>query len=374
MSSLVGNKPNQVPTNGDLGTLAFQDATSVLVGELSTTGSVEIGTTIPVTTNGTNLNIYGASASNLSLQNNTSGTGNGNGFQLIQDGVITYLQNRENGAMTFATNNTERMRLDSSGNLGLGVTPSAWNSSYSAFQSRNAAFWGTVSVTEAAMSANVVIGASSTTYISTGAASVYQQVTGQHRWYNAPSGTAGAAITLTQAMTLNASGNLLVGTTSATSGGAKLQTVDGITFPATPVESANANTLDDYEEGTFTPAVEGTTTAGTGTYSSRVGRYTKIGNTVFYQIWINMSAHTGTGNMIVTSLPFTSNSSTPYGSVTFQQVNSLTLPVSTALMGYIANSSTAIALQTLSIAGGGTVAALALDAVCAFNISGFYTV
>jgi hypothetical protein len=53
------------------------------------------------------------------------------------------------------------------------------------------------------------------TYINTEAASRYEQYLGQHRWYSAPSGTAGTTATFTQAMTLDASGNLLVGTTSA---------------------------------------------------------------------------------------------------------------------------------------------------------------
>jgi hypothetical protein len=53
-------------------------------------------------------------------------------------------------------------------------------------------------------------------YITTGAASYYEQSNGSHLWYTAASGTAGNAITFTQAMTLTAAGNLAVGTTSTT--------------------------------------------------------------------------------------------------------------------------------------------------------------
>ena len=55
--------------------------------------------------------------------------------------------------------------------------------------------------------------------------------------------------------------------------------LNGITFPATQVASADANTLDDYEEGTFTPTV---TYSGTNTpsHASQIGRYTKIGRIV----------------------------------------------------------------------------------------------
>ena len=105
-------------------------------------------------------------------------------------------------------------------------------------------------------------------------------------------------------------GNPLISTNSTRSvalNGAVPQTGTGITFPATQSASSDANTLDDYEEGTFTPVLEGTTTAGTGTYTTQNGFYTKIGNKVFIQLTIRWTAHTGTGNMKITGLPFTSN-------------------------------------------------------------------
>jgi hypothetical protein len=83
-------------------------------------------------------------------------------------------------------------------------------------------------------------------------------------------------------------------------------TVDNIQFPATAVPSANANNLDDYEEGTFTPTIKGNTTAGTGTYSNQHGNYTKIGDLCFINIFIQWSAHTGSGSMKLSNLPFTS--------------------------------------------------------------------
>jgi hypothetical protein len=85
--------------------------------------------------------------------------------------------------------------------------------------------------------------------------------------------------------------------------------VSGVQFPATQSASADANTLDDYEEGTWTPVVAGGSTAGAGTYSSQEGTYTKIGNMVIVNCFINWSAHTGTGSFTVTGLPFASNGS-----------------------------------------------------------------
>lgn len=98
------------------------------------------------------------------------------------------------------------------GNLGLGVTPSAWGG-FTALQVKAAGI-GSFSNSHAVFSANSFYNGSSWIYSTTDFASYYRQISGQHNWYTAPSGTAGNAISFTQAMTLDASGNLLVGTTS----------------------------------------------------------------------------------------------------------------------------------------------------------------
>ena len=61
-------------------------------------------------------------------------------------------------------------------------------------------------------------------------------------------------------------------------------------FPATPNPSADANTLDDYEEGTFTPTLAGSTTAGSHTYSHQTGFYTKVGRLVTFSAYVALSA------------------------------------------------------------------------------------
>jgi hypothetical protein len=100
-------------------------------------------------------------------------------------------------------------------NLGLGVTPSAWGSGHKVLQLESfAALDGNNGATY--LSNNWYSNAGNK-YIGTGQAALYAQSSGVHSWYNAPSGTAGNAITFTQAMTLDASGNLGVGTTSTLS-------------------------------------------------------------------------------------------------------------------------------------------------------------
>jgi hypothetical protein len=118
------------------------------------------------------------------------------------------------------------MRLDASGNLGLGVTPSAWNSGYKAFVAGGTN--GNDQVGGIASGSGITIVStnyyrSSTPdeiYAGTGYAMKYLQSSGQHQWYTAASGTAGNAISFTQAMTLTAGSQLLVGTTTSPSGSA----------------------------------------------------------------------------------------------------------------------------------------------------------
>jgi len=138
-------------------------------------------------------------------------------FGVASTGGILLFKTRPDGS-TSSTRPTERMRLDSSGNLGLGVTPSAWTSSLRPLQIHNASLAGHSSDgTAMYLSANTFFDASFK-YIGTNVASQYRQQSGIHSWYTAPSGTAGNAITFTQAMTLTSGGDLQLGTTSSTFG------------------------------------------------------------------------------------------------------------------------------------------------------------
>jgi hypothetical protein len=126
-----------------------------------------------------------------------SGTANG----------VMYL----NGSKVASTSNG--LVFDSSGNLGLGAVPSAWSGGNVVFQ-----IGGSSHVTSSGSA--ITIGnnyrySGGNFYVNAGAASQYFQTGGAHYWQIAPSGTAGNAISFTQAMTLDASGALLVGKTAS---------------------------------------------------------------------------------------------------------------------------------------------------------------
>jgi hypothetical protein len=135
-------------------------------------------------------------------------------YSAIISGTSDDLTYYATGSQQWMTNNstTTKMLLDASGNLGLGVTPSAWQSGTKALQINGGSMYAANTFTF--IGSNAVYTDAGDKYINTGFATIYGQLSGEHRWYNAPSGTAGNAISFTQAMTLNASGNLSIGNTN----------------------------------------------------------------------------------------------------------------------------------------------------------------
>ena len=114
---------------------------------------------------------------------------------------------------------SEKMRLDNAGNLGLGVTPSAWISVYRAAQigTLSSIYGRTDTTVDGGLTVNGYRNsAGNWIYQVTDAARQYRMDGDGHKWFNASSGTSGNAISFTQAMTLAADGNLGVGVTSPT--------------------------------------------------------------------------------------------------------------------------------------------------------------
>ena len=134
------------------------------------------------------------------------------------------------GGVTKKVTTDQFLIKDGSGNVGLGVTPSAWTMK-ALDVSNSGSFYGDGAVSSwvAGVSQNAYFDGA-WKYRATGHTAERYESGAGHAWYTALSGTAGNAISFTQAMTLDASGNLLVGCTSTPSG-----SVDGSAFEATGV-------------------------------------------------------------------------------------------------------------------------------------------
>ena len=134
-------------------------------------------------------------------------------------------------------------------------------------------------------------------------------------------------------------------TTGASVGGAT-PGAGGVAFPATAVAVANANTLDDYEEGTWTAAVVGSGTAGTYEILSQYSEYVKIGAKVWLNTYITLAAAItagGTGNLTITGAPFTKKANHgPCGPCRFSGVDWVAGSNLTAIFNSVTGASTSL--------------------------------
>ena len=130
-----------------------------------------------------------------------------------------------------------------------------------------------------------------------------------------------------------------------------------------------------YEEGAFTPVVQGSTSAGTATYAAQAGSYTRIGRLVHFQIYVVWSAGSGTGNLQVGGLPFVSGAGgLAYGGGFTPVLLDVALAANNYCSGaYIPSGDTAMRFYQTPI-GGGTASAVAYDAAGEVMIVGQYFV
>jgi hypothetical protein len=201
-----------IPSGGDATGNGLYLATTNALG-LSTAGServridasgnVGIGETAP------QVLIHGKSSDARLWLERTSGSH----IEVGAGASSAFVYNRVNAPLVFGTNNTERMRIDASGNVGIGVTPSNWTlAGMTPLQIRNASFVGYLN--NAYVGGNVYYD-TNWRYIANAGATLYSQFSnGEHQWANAPSGTAGNEITFTERMRIDASGNVGIGTAS----------------------------------------------------------------------------------------------------------------------------------------------------------------
>lgn len=130
--------------------------------------------------------------------------------------------------------------------------------------------------------------------------------------------------------------------------------------PVTPnlklsnVASADVNTLDYYEEGSFTPTLEAGTNAGSPTYSTRAGRYTRIGNRVFWSMHFTLTSKGGaTGQINIGGLPFVvANTSVARGGVAIGYITGLAVTAGTPISMFHAFNQSRLTMYKQSAASG----------------------
>ena len=114
-----------------------------------------------------------------------------------------------------------------------------------------------------------------------------------------------------------------------------------IQFPATTEASSDPNTLDDYEEGTFTPVVA--LGGGSVTYTTQTGRYTKVGRLVTVELHVTIAAvTTPSGTLTITGMPFTSANISKGAAAVI--ANNLETTATAAMVGWVNANATTIAL------------------------------
>ena len=228
------------------------------------------------------------------------------------------------GILALQTNGTAAVTVDTSQNVGIGTGSPGYKLDVALSSSDVYSASGTTINTQ--QTSSVFIRNTSNT-ASTNFAAIYLNsrtsgavaariaVTGEHFVGDGSCldfSTRGSANTaFTEHARFTAAGRLLVGLTSANTSGGVLQISNGITFPATQSASTDANTLDDYEEGSWTAAV--VPASGSVTMGNSTCRYVKIGNVVTVNGYISISSVSSpSGQVTITGLPFSSNVSTAY--------------------------------------------------------------
>jgi hypothetical protein len=362
-------------------------------------GLVGIGSTVPneklTVADSGSANVY------IALQNSTTGTTSADGWYLGAAGTEFQIYGKENGPITFSLNSSEKARIDTSGRLLVGTSTARAN------------FFNTAG---SAPQQFQVEGATGNTCSLSSICSVADTSGGRLLLAHQRSGAVGGNTILNsgdQAGYITFQGNeggefvecasieaVVDGTPGANDMPGRLVFSTNPGSPATsPTErmritsdayvrlasgtggiqfngdTAADNALDDYEEGTWEPTISGDSTAGTGTYTFQLGAYTKVGRLVTVQAKLGWTAHTGTGGMLITNLPFstfgTNGSSYACGSVGY--FTGLTVPASNIVTLLVQHAGSNYILIVNTPVGGGDSSQTAMDtAVAEFFFSATY--
>jgi hypothetical protein len=179
-----------------------------------------------------------------------------------------------------------------------------------------------------------------------------------------PGNLAGKPLFLYQGFTL------VCNTTAA--GNLAFPSGQGIDFSAT-AGTGTSELFDDYEEGTWTPEITGTSTAGTIAYNAQHGYYTKIGRLVQVEFYVQWNSGTGTGNLQITGLPFTAGNNLTQPGLAIGDIENVALTAANVATLAVASNSTGINLRQVPTGGGGS-SPVPYDAGGYIKASGVYSV
>ncbi len=138
-------------------------------------------------------------------------------------------------------------------------------------------------------------------------------------------------------------------------------------------DTSDSNSLDDYEEGSFTPVVVGSSTAGTATYAAQNGRYVKIGRAVSFNLYCDWSAGTGTGDLYIGGLPYVADAAAIFPACAIGETSGISLAATGIMTARVQISTTLIFLSQYAL-GGGSASAVSYDGSGYVVLSGTYYV